>query len=249
MRHVIAGLLLLYAGSTLTLFAQAPAPPPPPTSAWSGDLGAGLALTSGNTDTKNFNLSFGLAYDPKTRNTVKAIGLYIRGDKDGAATVDRTAFNVRDEYKLSDRTYLFGQTEYLRDTFKQIDYLISPSAGFGYKLLTKEPLLFSVDAGFGALWERNPGRDTSFTGSPNLGERLTWKLSDTATLTHSISSLWKTSDFGDSLHNIALGLAVAVAKRLQIKTEIIDSYKSRPPGPTVKKNDVSFLTTLVVKFP
>ena len=34
---------------------------PPP--AWQGQLGAGLALTSGNADTSNFNITFELQWD------------------------------------------------------------------------------------------------------------------------------------------------------------------------------------------
>lgn len=52
--------------------AQAPAPPPP---VYSGSFGGGLALTGGNTDTKNFNLAFAFARDPKTRNVFKVNAL------------------------------------------------------------------------------------------------------------------------------------------------------------------------------
>ncbi|HEX7418331.1 MAG TPA: DUF481 domain-containing protein, partial [Thermoanaerobaculia bacterium] len=38
---------------------------------WTTSAGAGLALTSGNTDTKNYNLSFATKYDPKTKFVFK----------------------------------------------------------------------------------------------------------------------------------------------------------------------------------
>lgn len=250
MRHVCASLVVVaYAAIHGVVLAQTPPPASPPEPTWSGSLGAGLALTSGNTDTKNFNLSFGLTYDPKDRNVVKVTGFYLHGEKSGSTNLDRRSLVARDEYSLSDRTFIFGQVEYLRDRFKEIDFLMSPSAGIGYQLFDKEPLQLSVDAGMGILWERNPRRETDFTGNPSIGERLSWKISPTATLTHSFSSLWKTSDLGDSLSNITLGIALSITRRLQIKTEIIDSYKSRPPRPEIKKNDVSFLTTLVLKVP
>ena len=237
---------VLYAGVHGVALAQTAAPPDP---VWSGSVGAGLAITSGNTETKNFNLSFGLTYDPKDRHLFKVTGLYLHGEKSGSTNLDRRSLVARDEYSLGDRTFAFGQVEYLRDRFKEIDFLMSPTAGIGYELFDREPCRMSIDGGIGVLWERNPRRETDFTGTPSIGERLSWKISPAATLTHSFSSLWKTADLGDSLSTATLGVAVSITRRLQIKTEIIDSYKSRPPRPEVKKNDLSFLTTLVVKFP
>jgi len=88
--------LLLVAGCMTPLLAQAPPPPPPPPPpadagakppeppppAWSGSLGAGLAVTSGNTDTSTLNVSFDLASRPKMRHVFKAEALYLRGSED-----------------------------------------------------------------------------------------------------------------------------------------------------------------------
>ena len=51
-----------------------------PTKPWSSSLGAGIALTSGNSDTKNININFNTAFDPKTDRRFKADALYLRGD-------------------------------------------------------------------------------------------------------------------------------------------------------------------------
>ena len=50
---------------------------PPPL--WSGNFGAGLAATNGNTDTKNVNLSMAVVRDPKRRSVLRFNGLYLRG--------------------------------------------------------------------------------------------------------------------------------------------------------------------------
>src|SRR5215213_2679617 len=64
--------LLLF---TTPLVAQPAPPAPPPAPPWASSIGAGLAVTSGNTDTKNINLSFTTRYDPKTRFVFKAEAL------------------------------------------------------------------------------------------------------------------------------------------------------------------------------
>jgi hypothetical protein len=57
--------------------AQAPSNPPP---VYTGSFGGGLAITSGNTDTQNFNLTAALVRDPKTRNVIKGGATYLRGE-------------------------------------------------------------------------------------------------------------------------------------------------------------------------
>ena len=56
---------------------------------WTGSASAGLSLTSGNTDTLSFNLGFDLTRDPKTRNLMKARGLYLRSDDNNNVTANR----------------------------------------------------------------------------------------------------------------------------------------------------------------
>src|SRR5215470_17762200 len=83
------------------LFGQA-APPP---RTYAGSFGGGIALTGGNTDTQNFNLTFNLVRDPKTKNVIKSTAAYLRGNQNDINTLDRTAFNARDEYTISGRTF------------------------------------------------------------------------------------------------------------------------------------------------
>ena len=140
---VIGGLALLIevviAGHAV---AQQPAAPDPGT--WIGTAGAGLALTSGNSDTLNFNVAFDVTRDPKTRNIIKWTGLYLRGEQNDALVANRLSLSFRDQYALTARAYTFGQLDYLRDTFKLIDYLVAPTAGVGYKVIDTAITKFST---------------------------------------------------------------------------------------------------------
>ena len=70
----------------------------------------------------------------------------------------------------------------------------------------------------------------------------------TTTLTQSVSALWKTNDFGDSLVNTSIGVAMAVSSRTQFKIGLQDSYKNKPPNATIKKNDLATILALVFKL-
>jgi putative salt-induced outer membrane protein len=225
--------------------AQAPAEPTP---LYSGNFGGGLAITGGNTDTKNFNLTAALVRDPKTRNVIKVNASYLRGDQNDLLNLDRSSFNLRDEYTLSGRTFLFGQLDYLRDKFKGIIFFWAPTAGVGYKLVNTTSTQFQVDGGAGGVLERNPGVPSNKTGSVTAGQRFSHKFSSTASFTQSISTIWKTNDFADSLTNFSAGVTTTVVGNLQLKLEFLDSYKNKPANPALKKNDTAFVTAFVLKF-
>ena len=67
----VALALLCVAG---TVFAQA-APPPLP-KIWTVTASAGLAMTSGNSDTVSTNAAYDITYDPPQRNIVKSDGSF-----------------------------------------------------------------------------------------------------------------------------------------------------------------------------
>ena len=77
-------------------------------------MSAGLALTSGNTDTSTVNAAYDLVYDPQTRNVVKSDALFLRGETEGELSANRLGLNVRDEHSLTARTYVFGQNAFLK---------------------------------------------------------------------------------------------------------------------------------------
>lgn len=233
--------------------AQAPCPCPPaqpdaPPPVWTGSIGAGLALTQGNTDTTNTNVSFDVKRDAQTKTVFKAQGLYIRATQDGNDNVDRALVSGRVEYKLTPRAYTFGQLQYVRDRFKEIDYLLAPTVGLGYLIVDGGRLTVDVDSAVGIVTEKNTGLDVRTSGALTSGQRLAFKLSDTATLTQSATALWKLDDFGDGLYTFGVGVAASVTSHIQIKLEFQDVYKAQPSAPGVQRNDLAFLTTLLYKF-
>jgi putative salt-induced outer membrane protein YdiY len=228
--------------------AQAPAPPADPPKDWTGSLGAGVSLTEGNNNTVNFSAAFDSVYDPKTGNVAKFTALFLRGNKDGELVVDRTSFGIRDERNVSTRTFAFGQVDFLRDTFKAIDSLVAPTAGFGYKIADSDATKFLVDAGAGGAWERNPGLDSRLYGAITLDEKLALQLTPTTTLKHTASSLLRSNEPADGLYTFSLGLAVKISTRMQLAIDALDTFKNRPPDATTLRNDVALITSITVKY-
>lgn len=237
--------LTLAAIPGLALAQPAAAAPPP---GWTGSAGAGLALTSGNSDTSTVNAAYELKRDTGGNVVLKSNGLLVWGKSQGLQTSDRLTLDGRVERKISGRTSLFGQTQYLRDSFKSIDYLVSPTVGLSRSLVKDDRTELGVDAAVGVVWEQNPGLELQTDGAVTAGQQFSHKLTATTELKEKAATLWKMDDFGDALYQFGIGLAASITAATQMKVEFLDTYKARPPLATVKKNDIAVLVSFVYKF-
>lgn len=228
--------------------AQPAAAPPAPPPGWIGSAGAGLALTEGNSDTSTVNSAYELKRDTGGNFVFKSNGLLVWGKSQGLQTSDRLTLDGRLERKLNARTSLFGQTQYLRDSFKSIDYLVSPTVGVSRLLLKDDRTELAVDGGVGVVWEQNPGLELQTDGAVTAGQQFSRKLTATTELKEKAAALWKMDDFEDALYQFGIGLAASITAGTQLKVEFLDTYKARPPLPTVKKNDIAVLVSFVYKF-
>lgn len=219
-----------------------------PTKPWNSSLGAGLAITSGNSDTQNINLSFGTVWDPKTGRLFKADALYLRGEANEEKLVDKANATGRYERTLSDRTFWFGELSYLRDPFKAISYLISPIAGAGYHVIKTDTRKLSLDGGVGAVMESNRGVGRTTSGAVKAGESFEWAISPTSKLTQRVNGLWKADDFGDALYHFDAGITTTIATRVELKVSYLYDYKNKVPIPTVEKGDSALFAAVLYKF-
>ncbi len=220
----------------------------PPSKRWTGSAGAGLALTSGNTDTKNFNASAAAKYDPKTRFVFKAEALYLRGSTAGVRQVDRATADARGEYSLSDRAFAFGEVSYLRDPFKSITYLVGPVAGGGYRIIKSAACNLSVDGALGEIVQRNPAEGRTSNVALKAGQNLDWAISTSSRIVENLTGLWKTNDFADVLYHFDAGLTTTVASHLELKIAYAYDYKNRPVPRTLTKADSALFAAILFKF-
>jgi putative salt-induced outer membrane protein YdiY len=197
----------------------------------------------------SYNLNSALTYDPKKKAVLKLDGSYLRTASDREATVDRTGLGARYEYAVAGggRLFAFGEIRYQRDLFEDVDYLISPGAGVGYRLADRDDLKFSVDGGVGLALEKLARFDETTSGAVNVGESLSWKLSGSASLVNAARGLWKTDDLGDAYYHPDVGLLSSLAGHFDLKLTFADDYKTKPPADK-KKNDTTFLATIVFKI-
>lgn len=194
------------------------------------------------------NAAYELKRDTGGDILLRSNGLLVWGKSQGALTSDRLALDGRVERKLSERTSLFGHTQYLRDSFKSIDYLISPTIGLSRLLLKDERTELGIDAAVGVVWEQNPGLELQTDGAVTAGQQFSRKLTATTELKEKAAALWKMDDFGDALYTFGVGVATSITAATQLKVEFLDTFKAKPPSPGVEKNDIAVLVSFVYKF-
>jgi len=227
--------------------APAPAPAAPPAREYSGSFGGGITLTGGNTDTRSYNLSFSHIHE-RERNTDKITALYLRGEQNDVLTLDRASVIFRDEYKLTKRVFLFGEVSYLHDPFRDINYFVAPIGGLGYKFVDNDRTKLQISGGAGGTWERNSYVPVKSSGALNAGQNFSQKISTSSEFTETVVAVWNTDDYSDSLTAFAAGLTTSISKQFELKVEFRDSYKNRPPNPTIKKNDTALVITFLLKY-
>ncbi len=245
---------LLAAGAWLTAAsAIAQAPPPNPAAAspappvLTGNVSFGLGLTSGNRDTTNFNGGYEFKYTPSPRNVVKSSGLFLFGETEGVRSNEQYGFNIRDEFTPDTRVFLYGEFRYLHDRFKGIDYLMSPTAGVGYKILDNSRVTLFVSGGVGGAWEQDIASRFRRSGAVTADQKLTVRLTRTTSVGQSLYALWNVTDIGDELYVLRANVTAALAGRMQLKLEVVDSYKTKLP-PTSQNNDVALIASVVYRF-
>jgi putative salt-induced outer membrane protein len=250
-RVALVGLLCVAVPAFARAQSSAPATPPAPPAKpapLSGSVSFGLGLTSGNKDTTTFNGSYDLKYDPKTRNVVKSSGLFLYARTDGELSIEQYAMTVRDEYSLDTRAFVFGEVRYLHDKFKGMSYLLAPTVGGGYKVVDGKDMTLALSAGAGTVSEKDYGFDARTTGAVSFEEKFSRTLSASATVGQSVSALWDMTALGDALYLFGVNVTATLVGKAQLKVEALDTYKTRPPDPTFRRNDVALLTGIVVKF-
>lgn len=234
--------LLIVAVSAFPALAEDVAKP------WASSFGAWLALTSGNTDTRNYNLSFTTKYDPKTRIVFKSDALYLRGESNGTKQVDKATGDARVEDNLSDRTFAFGEISYLRDPFKDLNFFIAPLPGVGYRIIKSDTRNLSVDGAVGAETESHATGSRSSSGAVKTGENFDWAISTTSKATQKLTGIWKPRDVGDALYHFDAGLGTTAAARTELKIAYSYDYKTRVVSSAIKKGDSALFAALLFKF-
>ena len=201
MRFCTLGLLL--AAASAPGFA---ADPPPP---WSGEVSAGLVVTTGNSESETANVKAQVVYQSaRWRNTTDASALKTEQTDavtgDDVRTAERYLLGNKTDFNFTERDYAFLALEFEKDLVGPIRERTSETAGYGRKVLTGPAHLLEAELGAGARQteaqvteEKNSdlivrGRlayKWNFSETSNFGETIKVESGDSNTFTESVTEL------------------------------------------------------------
>jgi putative salt-induced outer membrane protein len=115
---------------------------------WTGKGELGLVLSRGNSDADTLNAKVDVSTEPG--QWTHAVGFSaLRASTDNVTTADRYELRGQTNYKLTERSYLFGALRYENDEFSAFDYQGTASGGYGYKFIDTETTRFVGQIGAG----------------------------------------------------------------------------------------------------
>lgn len=253
---MIAGVAASVATAAL---AQAPAPAAAaaPDPLWKTTVSAGANVTRGNSETMVLNGSVLSAF--KQDKNEARVGVEVNygeartttgSGTNETRTTDTNLNNARafGEYRrlLTERTFLYGNAELLRDDIADIDYRMTVGPGVGRYFLMSPNQKLSGEIGVAYIVTRLAG-DTDGAVALRLAERYEIKLSAAASLWESVEYLPSIDDFSQYLMNAEVGAEAAMNAKLSLRVVLQDKYNS-DPAPGKENNDLVLIAGLSYKL-
>jgi putative salt-induced outer membrane protein len=115
---------------------------------WKGKGEAGIVFARGNTEADTVNFKLGMTEElERWKHALDMSAL--RATSNGVKSADRFTAGWQSDYKISERTFMFGALRYERDRFSGFTYQASASAGVGYKFYDTDKTKLSGQVGAG----------------------------------------------------------------------------------------------------
>ncbi len=115
---------------------------------WSGSAGLGLLVTTGNSETDNFNASLNLSKQQGVWRH-SAFGSAFRAESNDERTANRYDLGYKLDRNFSDTLYGFGRLRFDTDDFGNIDSRLTGVVGVGKHFFDDGKQAFSAEIGLG----------------------------------------------------------------------------------------------------
>lgn len=115
---------------------------------WAGKGELGGVLARGNTETETLNGKVDMTNETDRWKHLAGFSI-LRTVNDGVTSANRWELRGESDYKLSERSYLFGALRYEDDEFTDYSYQATASVGYGYKFIDEEATKLDGKLGVG----------------------------------------------------------------------------------------------------
>lgn len=214
-------------------------------SLWSGTVDLGVDLQNGNTKQRAFNGALGLVRSTdEWKTTLDLKGKMKR--ENNVRTDEEYKVAVGANYKLTEKSVVFGDVEYVNDPFSGLSYRLTEIFGFGRNVLKTPTMKWDVKAGIGGRHSKanaeGAQREDELIFKPSA--EFNWKINEGLSFNQKLA----TTMGGEVIISEATSaLKSKIAENWFFKVEVdVEHIDQVEPG---KKNtDTSTTLNLVYEF-
>ena len=212
-------------------------------SGWSGSVGLGAVVASGNTETSNLRGDATALLDQKKwRHKFEAAALLAEDSSN--KTAERYLLGYKFDYKLDARSYLFTALRAEFDKFSGFDEQLSATVGYGYRAIDTATDILDLEIGAGLRQNKFDNGDTESEGVGRLALDYQHHFSKTAEFHQGILVLAGENNTSvDSITAIRANLVSSIALEAALKIK----HNTDPVGGK-EKTDTITSVSLVYGF-
>lgn len=213
---------------------------------WVSEIDAGLQAHSGTVNSQDFHMAF------RTRRKARDSELSFRVSSDYARSGgERTAQRAFGEARL-DRFYTrrYFSTYLLdleHDAIQDLNLRATESAGVGYKFILTPLTLLQGDVGAGMIEEYFRDGSSNVDPIARLGGRWERRIGQSSKLKLSAAYLPILSHIRQYRLQGDSSFTTPITEQFQLRLSLVDRFNSNPQ-PNVKKNDLTFRSSVVWQF-
>lgn len=210
----------------------------------------GVNLARGNSETIQYNVDLGAAKAFGNHQASVGAG-FAYGETTSAVSEENGKLFGRDQYAVSEATFIYGNAEALYDRVGGVDYRVIVGPGVGHTFFKTDRSSLSIEGGVSYITDRTrPATGstvTSDTIAVRLAERYEQKVGASAKVWQSLELLPAANDPEDFLASAEAGVETTLTEQLSLRLVAQDRYDNVPPEGT-KSNDVTVRAALVYKL-
>ncbi len=221
-------------------------PPPEEPVTWKGNITLGGNWQDGNTDT--MNVSAGATAVRRSDNDRFLINfLFNKSEDDGIKTSENTYGQLKYDYFLSPKWYLYLNVDMLSDEFKDINFRTSVGPGVGYQFWEGDDKSVGLEAGVSYTNEdRDVGVDTDWLAA-RVGVNFLYRLFDRVLFVDQFVIYPNLDDTGEYTLRNEASLVTDIGASWAFRLSNIWERDSNP-GPTLEQDDFTWILGLQYSF-
>ena len=208
---------------------------------------AGVAVASGNTKSKNYNVKQANAYKFDA-NTLKFDARFLNTFSNDIESARYLFGALRYERDLNNKFSLYAAEGFESDKFAGYDFRHNNDAGGKYNIVKVEMFYWLAEAGYRYTYEKYTSGGRNYKNSLRTYTELEKKWNPSVSTKYFVEFVPNLKESKDYQINTELSVSAALTSVFSIKSAYLLRYDHQPAPSSTTKTDTLLTTALVAKF-